>query len=118
MGEDGAVGVAREDQVLGALAAEGHAATRWSSESGERYMAHRHDFDKILVVARGEITFGLPEIHRSVRLVPGDRLDLPAGTLHDAAVGREGVTCAEAQPRPGTLETGPFHRPGWARFDP
>jgi hypothetical protein len=29
-------------------------------------------------------------------LHPGDRLDLPAGVLHNAAVGRSGVVCLEA----------------------
>jgi hypothetical protein len=31
-----------------------------------------------------------------VRLVCGDRLDLPAGTPHAATVGPNGVTCWEA----------------------
>jgi mannose-6-phosphate isomerase-like protein (cupin superfamily) len=117
MSDDGTVRVTREAQVMGALAAEGHAPTCRSNEPGERCIAHRHDHDRVLVVACGEITFGLPEIHRSVRLMPGDRLDLPAGTLHDAAVGRDGVTCAEAQLCPGTLDAMPFHRPGWAPFE-
>jgi hypothetical protein len=30
---------------------------------------------------------------------PGDRLDLPARTLHAATVGPEGVTCLEAARR-------------------
>jgi hypothetical protein len=29
-------------------------------------------------------------------LNPGDRLDLPAGTVHDAVVGPQGVVCLEA----------------------
>ena len=30
------------------------------------------------------------------RLSPGDRLDLPPGTLHSALVGQAGVACVEA----------------------
>ena len=34
---------------------------------------------------------------------PGDRLDLPAGTSHDAVVGPDGVTCLEAHLPAGRL---------------
>jgi quercetin dioxygenase-like cupin family protein len=106
-----------EDAARLRMLREGHSASAWSSEPGERYIAHRHDYDKVLVVARGDIAFGLPEIHRTVRLVAGDRLDLPAGTLHDASVGRAGATCLEAHERPGTLDPVALHRPGWARTE-
>jgi hypothetical protein len=33
----------------------------------------------------------------------GDRLDLPAGTAHDAVVGPDGVTCLEAHVPAGRL---------------
>ena len=39
----------------------------------------------------------------AVDLAPGDRLDLPAGTRHDAVVGPGGVTCLEAHVPAGTL---------------
>ncbi len=45
---------------------------------------------------RGGITFELPEQGEVLTLAPGDRLDLPAGTVHRARVGPEGVTCLEA----------------------
>jgi hypothetical protein len=38
-----------------------------------------------------------------VALAPGDRLDLPAGTVHDAFGGADGVTCLEAHAPAGTL---------------
>ena len=39
----------------------------------------------------------------AVELAVGDRLDLPAGTTHDAVVGPDGVTCLEAHAPAGTL---------------
>ena len=37
----------------------------------------------------------------------GDRLELPAGTLHEAVVGPAGVDCLEAHRPTGTLTAGP-----------
>jgi quercetin dioxygenase-like cupin family protein len=112
MTEDSAPGFAR--RVEQRMAREGATASAWSNGPGERYLEHRHDYDKVIVVADGEISFGLPEIGRIVRLVRGDRLDLPAGTLHHAVVGAAGVDCREAHLDPGTLERRTLHRPGWA----
>ena len=70
---------------------------------GRRYRAHQHDYDKVLVVSSGSIRFGLPATGDVVDLALGDRLDLPAGTSHDALVGPHGVTCLEAHAPAGTL---------------
>ena len=40
---------------------------------------------------------------RTIELAAGDRLELPAGTTHDAVVGPAGVTCLEAHLPSGTL---------------
>ena len=45
---------------------------------------------------RGSITFGLPAGGERLTLRAGDRLDLPAGVVHDAVVGDAGVLCFEA----------------------
>jgi mannose-6-phosphate isomerase-like protein (cupin superfamily) len=79
------------------------AGQMWSNPAGVDYMAHRHDYDKVLVVVSGSIRFGLPDTGTSVDLGVGDRLDLPAGTSHDALVGPDGVTCLEAHASAGTL---------------
>ncbi|MGZ8438952.1 MAG: hypothetical protein ACXWXR_10505, partial [Candidatus Limnocylindrales bacterium] len=47
--------------------------------------------------------FGLPATGRAMDLVAGDRLELPAGTTHDAAVGEDGVACLEAHLPAGSL---------------
>jgi uncharacterized protein YjlB len=92
------------------LAADGLSAGAWSNGPGDRYAVHAHAFDKVLVVERGSIVFGLPGLGRSVALDVGDRLDLPAGTGHDAAVGGSGVTCLEAHLPAGTLPPAPLKR--------
>lgn len=96
------------------LAAEGLAATSWSNGPGDRYAAHRHDYDKVLVAARGSIVFTLPDAGREVPLDEGDRLDLPAGTSYGAVVGPAGVECLEAHLPAGRLGAEPRHVPGWA----
>jgi len=92
------------------LRAEGLRPGWWSNGPGDVYGAHRHGFDKVLVVERGSILFGLPELGTSVALEVGDRLDLPAGTSHDAVIGRSGVTCLEAHLLAGTLAAEPVRR--------
>jgi quercetin dioxygenase-like cupin family protein len=77
--------------------------TTWSNGPGAVYDAHRHDYDKVLLVDAGSIRFALPELGRDVDLAAADRLDLPAGTLHAATVGRAGVTCVEAHLASGSL---------------
>jgi uncharacterized protein YjlB len=85
------------------LRAEGLAPGSWSNGPDDRYAAHEHAYDKVLVCAAGSIRFGLPAEDRAVELSVGDRLDLPAGTAHDALVGSSGVTCLEAHLPAGSL---------------
>lgn len=68
----------------------------WSNGPFDVYPAHMHSYDKVIYVLGGSITFGLPDLKQQVTLQPGDRLDLPAGTVHDATVGPQGVVCLEA----------------------
>ncbi|MBA2718215.1 MAG: cupin [Chloroflexi bacterium] len=87
--------------VAARLRAEGLDASPWSNGPGDRYAAHAHDYDKVIVVASGSITFGLAS--GPVALAAGDRLELPAGTIHDAVVGAGGVACLEAHVPAGRL---------------
>jgi quercetin dioxygenase-like cupin family protein len=84
------------------LGAEGLDPGRWSNEPGDRYPAHEHSYDKVIVVERGSITFRLGT-GEAVELQTGDRLELPAGTVHDALVGPAGVSCLEAHTPSGTI---------------
>ncbi len=92
------------------LAAEGLSAGSWSNGPGDRYSVHEHGYDKALVVAAGSVAFGLHAEDRRVDLGVGDRLDLPAGTAHDALVGPDGVTCLEAHAPAGTFGADPVRR--------
>jgi quercetin dioxygenase-like cupin family protein len=93
------------------LRTEGLDASEWGNGPGDIYAAHRHDYDKVLVAAHGAITFRLNEIDRDVELRTGDRLELPAGTLHSATVGSDGVSCLEAHLPAGSLIAEPRHVP-------
>ena len=90
--------------VANRLRAEGLAPGSWSNGPGDRYGAHDHDYDKVIVVERGSIRFGLDDAGRSVELATGDRLELPAGMSHDALVGPVGVTCLEAHLPAGAFD--------------
>jgi uncharacterized protein YjlB len=85
------------------LRAEGLDPGTWSNGPGDVYGAHDHGYDKVLVVASGSVRFGLVGRGESIELAVGDRLDLPAGTTHDALVGGSGVTCLEAHAPAGSL---------------
>ncbi|MDQ6794920.1 MAG: cupin [Chloroflexota bacterium] len=85
------------------LRQEGLDPAAWSNGPGDRYAAHEHGYDKVIVVAEGSIRFGLPARRDVASLGAGDRLELPAGTSHDATVGPSGVTCLEAHAPAGTL---------------
>lgn len=107
-------GATTGDRLRALLASEGLDASGWSNGPGDRYGAHAHDYDKVLVPSAGSITFELPELGRRLDLVAGDRLDLPAGTLHAAYVGGDGVTCLEAHLGRGALGSVPRFLPAWA----
>jgi quercetin dioxygenase-like cupin family protein len=81
------------EQILGS---EGLSYYRWSNGPGDVYSAHAHPYHKVIYVVKGSITFGLPTEGEKVTLNTGDRLELSAGTTHDAVVGPEGVVCLEA----------------------
>ncbi len=97
------------EDLAARLGHEGLDPGRWSNGPGDRYGAHEHGYDKIIVVERGSIRFGLPSDARAINLAEGDRLELPAGTAHDALVGERGVACLEAHLPAGSL-AGPAKR--------
>jgi uncharacterized protein YjlB len=85
------------------LRAAGLEPTSWSNGPNDRYAAHDHGYDKVIVVESGSIAFGLPDRSEVIELRVGDRLDLPAGTSHNALVGQDGVRCHEAHLPAGSL---------------
>ena len=88
-----------EAALRGALERDGFAPFAWTDAPGARYTPHSHDHDESIWCVRGEITFGAGG--RSLRLGPGDRLMLPAGTVHTAHIGPDGATYLIGQRDPG-----------------
>ena len=86
----------REEELRAQLRSEGLAPYVWRNGPGYEYSAHTHSYIKVLCVIKGSITFYLPETEESLLLEAGDRLELPARTLHAATTGPEGVVCMEA----------------------
>jgi quercetin dioxygenase-like cupin family protein len=91
------------DDLTSRLEGEGLRPGTWSNGPRDRYGVHEHGYDKVIVVARGSIRFGLPTTGEAIELAAGDRLELPAGTRHDALVGPDGVACLEAHLPAGSL---------------
>lgn len=86
-----------ETELHEQLVAEGLTPYKWHSEPQDVFPAHEHPYEKIIYVVDGSITFGFPVEGEPTTLRPGDRLNLPAGVLHNAVAGSGGVVCLEAQ---------------------
>jgi quercetin dioxygenase-like cupin family protein len=72
------------------LEAEGFSVLQWADPAGADYTAHQHDHVESLWVVAGEISFGA--LGQELLLQAGDRLMLPAGTVHTARAGADGAT--------------------------
>lgn len=79
------------------LRSEARDVHAWSNAPGDRYGAHSHAYTKILYCTEGSIDFILERDGRTIHLEPGDRMELPAGTVHSAVVGPRGVACIEGK---------------------
>lgn len=77
-----------EAHLIDAMKSEGLIAYVEDDEPGHQYEAHVHPNDEVIVIAKGEITFGVGDEQWVLRA--GDRLDLPANTSHWAATGGDG----------------------------
>jgi mannose-6-phosphate isomerase-like protein (cupin superfamily) len=93
----------QHDALRERMIAEGLDPGAWSNGAGDRYARHDHIYDKVIVVASGSIAFGVVDDGRTIELEAGDRLELPARTVHDAVVGPSGVACLEAHRPAGSL---------------
>lgn len=79
-----------EGLILARLRSEGYDVYVWEDPPLAHYPEHVHSQDEVRWVVRGAITIGFPDGSQR-RLGPGDRLDVPAGTIHWARVGPAGV---------------------------
>jgi len=80
-----------------ALRQEAGSCYSWSNGPNYRYGAHSHPYEKVLYCVDGSITFVLEREGKQLELKPGDRMVLPAGTVHSAIVGPSGCTCIEGK---------------------
>jgi quercetin dioxygenase-like cupin family protein len=87
--------VATFEELMARLKTEASGCYSWSNGPGDRYAAHSHNFEKVLYCVDGSITFVLESEGRHIALEAGDRMMLPAGTVHSAIVGPAGCTCIE-----------------------
>ena len=85
------------DELMNKLRAEATGCCTWSNGPRDRYAAHSHAYEKVLYCVDGSIAFSLDASHERLELKAGDRLVLPAGTVHSAVVGGEGCTCIEGR---------------------
>jgi quercetin dioxygenase-like cupin family protein len=83
------------DELMAKLKTEAGGCYSWSNSPGDRYAAHSHSFEKVLYCVDGSITFVLENDGKRLDLKSGDRMVLPAGTVHSAIVGSSGCTCIE-----------------------
>jgi len=83
------------EELMSKLKSEASGCYSWSNGPGDRYAAHSHSYEKVLYCVDGGITFVLENEGRRLELKPGDRMVLPAGTVHSAIVASSGCTCIE-----------------------
>ena len=77
-------------ELIKMMEAEGHACALYSDTPGTKYARHKHDFDDFLVIVSGQMKIGTDRFEWLMK--PGDRLDIPANTVHWAnMVGKEEV---------------------------
>ncbi len=87
----------RHDELMEKLRDEASGCYSWSNSAGDVYAPHTHAYEKVLYCVDGSITFMLECEGRRLELHAGDRMVLPAGTVHSAIVGEGGCTCIEGR---------------------
>ena len=95
-------GDVREEDLRSELRSQGLAPYAWRNGPNDHISPSSRSYARIIYVIRGSVTFHFPESGEEVTLNPGDRLEIPARTLHAHTAGPEGVYCLEAaiHPRP------------------
>ncbi|WP_457560550.1 cupin domain-containing protein [Caminibacter sp.] len=56
----------------------------WKDSKGTYYDWHKHPFEETRLMLKGEMIINTKE--KKYHLKPGDRLDIPAGEIHEAYV--------------------------------
>ena len=82
--------VATSEELMTSLRREASDCYSWSNGPGDRYASHSHGYEKVLYCVDGSITFVVEGAGERLELTAGDRMVLPAGTIHGAEVGPHG----------------------------
>jgi quercetin dioxygenase-like cupin family protein len=78
------------------LAGEGHDCELYSDPPRMKYGRHKHDFDDFVVIVTGKMKIATDA--QEWILKPGDRINLPANTIHSAEMlGTQEVTYLSAR---------------------
>jgi quercetin dioxygenase-like cupin family protein len=85
-----------EEELLSFLEAKHITAERREAEDGKVFAPHTHAHDKRLWCVEGSIVFLIIDGGRRISLQPGDTLDIPAGTAHEAEAGISGCIYYES----------------------
>jgi len=86
-----------EEELINLLAAKHIDAERWAADEMEIFDPHVHAEDHHIWCAEGSIIFTID--NQRISIQPGDTLDIPANTFHEAVAGISGCVCYE-YPRP------------------
>ena len=73
-----------EENVRRKLESEGYTCTRYTFTPGTVFADHTHGYTKKDAIASGLFMFSMHG--QNVVLRPGDMIEVPAGTVHNAAV--------------------------------
>ncbi|MBL7499984.1 cupin domain-containing protein [Frankia sp. CNm7] len=87
-------GATEPAEAVALLRGLGLRPSRWSAGPWAWFGAHTHPDHKVLCCVTGSIDFIVGG--ERFLMMPGDRLDLPPNTRHEAEAGPAGVTCVEA----------------------
>ena len=85
------------EELMQRLRGEASECYSWSNGAGDRYAPHSHGYEKVLYCVDGSITFLVEPQGAKLELKTGDRMVVPAGTVHSAGVGTGGCTCIEGR---------------------
>lgn len=86
-----------EEELIGFFKRRNLTPERWHAEERQTFELQTVDYDRQLWCAEGSIIFTVDG--KTISLQPGDALDLPANTPHNAVAGIAGTVCYEVRPR-------------------
>jgi quercetin dioxygenase-like cupin family protein len=85
-----------EREAIQEISDAGWRHVSWHDEPGDAYPPHTHDVDQFLYVVAGSLELEVEG--QTIVLDPGDRLALPARTVHAARTHASGATYLIATP--------------------